>query len=181
MFFRILTQKIIGGLICAFLSAAFKRLKSKFAPIFALTLAVPFSNPAYSNIEGIWEKQQRLIESAIRCEYIIRPLWEELHLISATLDFKKNFLASENAKIWKEKVFAAQEKDAPQNITAQKRFERSNCMRDFTIIGAAPPGYYTPIDLLVAARSFRSEPDATGTLMAIQIQEWLAWAARLQP
>lgn len=126
------------------------------------------------------EQHQDLVESAIQCENILRPLWGELLLIAQHPDFQRRFMASDAGQIWTQKVLAAQAQEFPEHLTVQQQFSQSQCARDFTIIGVKTPGFFLPTEMLIAARAFRAQPSEDGLMMAQQIQDWLAWASTLQ-
>jgi len=127
--------------------------------------------------------KQDLIESAIRCEAILRPLWEELLDLEGEPSFQRQFMASDVAKAWLSRVKEAQDADMPHDLPMEEKAEVSSCFRDFTQIGATAPGFFIPIELYDAARAFwYDDPDPEVALLkAQQIQEWLDWAAGLNP
>lgn len=126
------------------------------------------------------EQHQELVESALQCASILRPLWEELLVIAQHPDFQRRFMASEAGQVWTQKVLATQAQAFPDHLTVQQQIAQSPCTRDFTIIGARTPGFFIPQEMLTAARAFRDQPSEDGLMMAQQINDWLAWASTLQ-
>lgn len=161
----------------------YRRALTTFVSAIAILSTNPLVSQAQTSTESHeeWEKRQRLVESAIRCEYLLRPLWEELLVMASDPDFQLRLMASDIAKEWEKKVYAAQDKDLPPELSDYERLKHSQCARDFTMIGAESPGFFIPIELFDAVWAFDTPPYAASTLKAEQIEKWLAWAATLEP
>jgi len=155
--------------------------------VMSILMAVVYftSTPAFSYTYVAIDtgEKQDLVESAIRCKGILRPLWNELILMKDMPAFQQQFMASDVAQRWLVRVKQAQELDMPSHLSMEEKAKVSSCFRDFTLIGADALGFFLPIEMWDIVRAFRYNGfNPEGAIMkAHQIQDWLVWAAGLDP